>query len=110
MTFALHETEWQCEPFLLYKDVLIFSSRLSASQASLFASITPPTPRLQAGRTPLHFAAGEGHTLVVQALLRDPRVSTRDKDKVRARHVGNCVNRWEVIILHFLDCRLVERL
>lgn len=38
---------------------------------------------LQNGRTPLHYAAAEGHIAVVQALLEDPRVNLREKDNVR---------------------------
>jgi len=43
-----------------------------------------PLLSLQGGRTLLHYAASDGHTLVVQALLGDPRVSPWKEDAVRS--------------------------
>ena len=38
---------------------------------------------LQRGGTPMHFAASNGHTPVVAALLADPRVEVNAKNNVR---------------------------
>jgi len=40
---------------------------------------------LQFDRTPLHWAAWEGHATIVQTLVEDPRVCPGEKDKVEAQ-------------------------
>lgn len=54
-------------------------------------SLAPPTtvlPILQTGYTLLHWAAERDHLLVLQALLRDPRIRPGERTKVMGKAVG----------------------